>query len=124
MEVLPVEKELIRKLVSSWHLCGHERRLLPGGKIRGSLICEAIIETLATEGRFPVEWQPDDSFSGGMIETRTDGGCRVTWQADESLMHRQAVATREFPSAAEAVPSFAGTFFGGDIDGVPIDWSS
>jgi hypothetical protein len=124
MDVVPAEKELIRKLVTTWHLTGHERRSLPGGKIRGSLICQTITETLDSEGRFPVEWQPDDSFAGGVIETTTDGGCRVTWKADESLMHREAVSIKEFASPKEAVPAFARTFFGGDIDGVPIDWSA
>jgi hypothetical protein len=118
------EHELVRKLVTTWHLSVPEHRALPGGKIRASLIYDAIEEILQAEGRFPVEWQPDDSFAGGLIECLEDGSCRVTWRAEFSLMHHEAVTVKEFPSQRDAIKSFASPFFGGDIDGIPIDWSA
>jgi hypothetical protein len=116
------EQDLVRKLVTTWHLSGPEHRALPGGKIRASLIYDALEEVLNAQGRFPVEWQPDDSFSGGLIERREDGSCRVTWRAEFSMMHHEAVSIQDFRSQHDAIKSFAPAFFGGDIDGIPIDW--
>jgi hypothetical protein len=123
MDSPPDEKDLIHRLVTTWHLNVHDRRALPGGKARASLVCEAITEVLAREGRYPVEWQPDDSFAGGVIECRQDGSCRVTWKAEVSMMHYEAVSVQEYRSREAAVSAFARTFFGGDIDGIPIDWT-
>jgi hypothetical protein len=120
----PREQDLVRKLVTTWHLSGPEQRALPGGKIRASLIYDAIEEILQVEGQFPVEWQPDDSFAGGLIESLEDGGCRVTWRAEFSMMHHDAVSIQEFHARREGIKSFASSFFGGDIDGIPIDWSA
>ena len=90
----PREEELVRKLVTTWHLSVPEHRALPGGKIRASLIYDAIEEILQAEGRFPVEWQPDDSFAGGLIECLEDGSCRVTWRAEFSLPARRHQVVR------------------------------
>jgi hypothetical protein len=120
----PSERELVRKLVADWHQSGDEQRTLPGGWIRGSLVFEAIEEILDAEGRYPVTWQPDDSFACGLIERRSDGEYRVTWRAEFSMMHHEAVSVRDFASRRDAVASFARPFFGGDIDGIPIDWSA
>jgi hypothetical protein len=118
------ERELVRKLVTTWHLDGHERRAIPGGTARAALIYDVISEALDSHGRFPHEWQPEDSFATGVIETKDDGGYRITWKAEVSMMHYEAVSVREFHSRRKAVESFARTFFGGDIDGIPIDWSA
>ena len=103
----PREQDLVRKLVTTWHLSVPEHRALPGGRIRASLIYDAIEEVLQAEGRFPVEWQPDDSFAGGLIECLEDGSCRVTWRAEFSMMHHEAVSIQEFRSRREAIKSFA-----------------
>jgi hypothetical protein len=118
------ERELIHKLVTTWHLDGHERRALPGGTARASLIYGVITEALEAHGRFPVEWQPDDSFAAGVIERKADGAYRITWEADVSMLHYEAVSVQEFDSRQRAVETFARAFFGGDIDGIPIDWSA
>jgi hypothetical protein len=118
------EQDLVRKLVTTWHLSVPEHRALPGGRIRASLIYDAIEEVLQAEGRFPVEWQPDDSFAGGLIERLGDGRCRVTWRAEFSMMHHEAITIQDFRSQRDAIKSFASSFFGGDIDGIPIDWSA
>jgi hypothetical protein len=120
----PREQDLVRKLVTTWHLSVPEHRALPGGRIRGSLIFDTMEEVLQADGRFPVEWQPDDSFSGGLIECLEDGGCRVTWRAEFSMMHHEAMTVHDYRSRREAIESFAPAFFGGDIDGIPIDWSA
>jgi hypothetical protein len=117
------EKELVRRLVTTWHLSGSERRAVPEGMIRGRLIHEIILEILESDGRFPLEWQPDDSFAAGVIEGMEDGGARITWRADVSMLHYEAVKVQEFLSRRSAVEAFAKVFFGGDIDGIPIDWS-
>jgi hypothetical protein len=119
----PCERDLVRKLVTTWHLTVPEHRAL-GGTVRGSLVFDTIEEVLEAEGRFPVEWQPDDSFAGGLIERREEGGCRVTWKAEFAMMHHDAVSVQDYASCREAVTRFARAFFGGDIDGIPIDWTA
>jgi hypothetical protein len=120
----PRERDLVRNLVTTWHQTGSEYKGIPGGIVRGSLIYETIEEVLQAEGRFPVNWQPDDSFAGGLIEALKDGGYRVTWKAEFALMHHDAVSVKEYGNRREAVVAFARRFFGGDIDGIPIDWSA
>jgi hypothetical protein len=120
----PSERDLVKKLVTSWHLSSSEHRAMPGGKVRGSLVYEAIEELLYAHRQYPVDWQPDDSFSGGLIECLEDGTYRVTWRAEFSLMHHEAVSIKEYRYLREAVKAFAQPFFGGDIDGIPIDWSA
>jgi hypothetical protein len=124
MTPAPREKDLVRNLVTTWHRTGSEHKAMPGGFIRGSLIYETIEEILEAEGRFPVDWQPDESFAGGLIERQDDGSYRVTWKAEFSLMHHDAVSVEEYGSGREAVVAFARRFFGGDIDGIAIDWSA
>lgn len=123
MDPATIERELTCKLVNTWHLSVPEHRAIPG-RVRGSLIYEAIETALESQGRFPVDWQLDDSFSRGLIERRDDGSYRVTWKADVAMMHYEAVSVQEFESRREAVSTFAKVFFGADIDGIPIDWSS
>jgi hypothetical protein len=123
MAPAPHEKDLVRKLVTTWHLSVPEHREMRGTPIRGSLVCEAIEEVVQAEGRFPVEWQPDDSFAGGLIERQEDGSYRVTCRAEFSLMHHEAVSIKQYQNRREAVATFARYFFGGDIDGIPIDWT-
>jgi hypothetical protein len=120
----PRERDLVRKLVTTWHLSASEHKAMPGGVVRGSLIYETIEEVLQAEGRFPVEWQPDESFAGGLIERQEDGSYRVTWKAEFALMHHDAVSVQEYRNLREAVTAFARRFFGGDIDGIAIDWSA
>jgi hypothetical protein len=120
----PREKDLVRKLVTTWHLSGSEHKAIPRGIVRGSLIHEAIEEVLQAEGRFPVEWQPDESFAGGLIEALEDGGYRVTWKAEFAFMHHDALSVQEYRNRRQAVAAFARRFFGDDIDGIPIDWSA
>jgi hypothetical protein len=115
---------LVRKLVKTWHLSIPEHKAMPGGQVRGSLIFDTIEEVLEVEGRFPVDWQPDESFAGGLIESQQDGGFRVTWKAEFSLMHHEAISVKEYRNRREAVAAFARPFFGGDIDGIPIDWTA
>jgi hypothetical protein len=124
MTPAPREKELVRKLVRTWYLSGSEHREIPGGLLRGSLIYEAIEEVLEAEGRFPVDWQPDESFVEGLIERQEDGSYRITWKAGPLLMHHAAVVVKEYRNLHEAVAAFAPQFFGGDIDGIAVDWSA
>jgi hypothetical protein len=118
----PREQDLVRKLVTTWYLDASEHKQLPGGVVRGSLIYEAIEEVLQAEGRFPVDWQPDESFAGGLIECLEDGRYRITWKAEFSLMHQDAVLVKEYDNRREAVATFARRFFGGDINGIAINW--
>jgi hypothetical protein len=58
------EKELIRKLAATWHLNVPERRALPGGRAKASLLLDAIEEELCSGGWYPPDGKPEDDFRG------------------------------------------------------------
>jgi len=117
------EKDLVRKLVTSWHLSVPERRALPNGKARGSLIYSAIEEVLKCEGWFPPDWRPNGFFNGVLIEYKSDGTCRLHVQAEVAYLQFEGGVVEKC-SLQEAVKSFVHKVVGADIDGVPIDWSA
>ena len=124
METLSDERSLNRKFATAWHLNVLELRALPNGKARASLVIDAIHEVLESEGWFPAKWRPDDRFDGGLIEVNGDGSCRIYWKAEVSYSRYEMVSTQEFRSTRKAAEAFARKFFGGDIDGIPLDWST
>lgn len=118
------ESELIHKLVMRWHLSVPERRALPRGSAKASLVCAALEEAVRADGWFPTQWRPEEPFAGGLIEYRPDSSCRIYWKSEVGL-HRFAVdAVEDYRSLREAIPAFVRGFFGNDIDGVPIDWNA
>jgi len=64
METLPDERTLVLKLVTTWHLNVPERRALPGGKARASLVIAAIQEALKSEDGFPPDGDPMTASMG------------------------------------------------------------
>jgi hypothetical protein len=87
------------------------------------LVIAAIQQVLGSEGWFPARWRPDDRFDGGLIELRDDGSCRVYWKGEVSYSRYELISVQDFGSAREAAEAFAKKFFGGSIDGIPLDWS-
>jgi hypothetical protein len=124
MQELPDEKSLVRKLVTTWHLNVPERRALPGGKARISIVTEVIQEALESEGWFPPGCRPDDQFNGGLIEVRAGGSCRFYWNAEVSMCRFERVSVEEYRSTREAVVAYVTKSWGGSIDGVPLDWTA
>jgi hypothetical protein len=119
------EKELVRKLVFTGHLSVPERKALPGGTAKASLIRSVVEEALRSGGPFRAWWLPDDSMIGCEMEYRGDGHGRVGWTYRGIEGERSGV--REYGSPREAAESLVGQarqVLGDSIDGVPIDWTA
>ena len=118
------EKELIRKLVDTCHLNVPERRGLPGGRAKASLILDAIEETLRTGGWFPSGMRPEDDYAGGLIELSPDGHCKIYWKSEFSFLRYELDAVGDFETAREAARTLIRATFGEQIDGIAIDWDA
>lgn len=59
------ESELIAKLVAQWHLDAHERKALPAGEAKGSLVVAEIERSVEHGGRYPTSWRLEAGFDGG-----------------------------------------------------------
>ena len=118
------ELDLVRKLVIKQHLNVPDRRALPGGMARFSLLCAAAEEAVVQHGWLPIDWRPDDAFSGGLVEYRSDGTCRTYWKSEAACMRYELQAVRDYATAHEAVKEWLQTMFPEGIDGIPIDWAA
>ncbi|HEV8004183.1 MAG TPA: hypothetical protein VGP63_30240 [Planctomycetaceae bacterium] len=118
------ERELIRKLVDTCHLNVPERRGLPGGRAKASLILDAIEETLRTGGWFPSGVRPEDDYAGGLIELSPEGQCRIYWKSEFSFLRYELDAVGNFETPREAARTLARAVFGEQIDGITIDWDA
>jgi hypothetical protein len=118
------EKELIRKLAATWHLNVPERRALPGGRAKASLLLDAIEEELRSGGWYPLGCKPDDDFRGGLIELTPRGDCRIHWKTQTSFFQYEATGLMEYENPREAATALVRLYFPVDIDGIPIDWQA
>ena len=103
------EQELVRKLVIQQHLNVPDRRVLPGGVARFSSLCVAAEEAVVHHGWPTLDWRPDDAFSGGLIEYRSDGTCRTYWKSEVSYQRNELQAVRDFATPREAVKEWLRT---------------
>src|SRR5262249_35639285 len=119
------EREVVRKLVLTGHISVPERKALPGGTAKASVIRSVLEETLASGCPFRAWWLPDDSMVGCEIGYRGIGAGCVEWAYSGAEGERTGV--REYSGIAEAAAVLVGEarqFLGRDIDGVPIDWNA
>ncbi len=121
---MTVEKELLRALAVDQHLSVPDRRLLPNGRARVSVLRAEIAALVDEVGHFPPNVAPDDAFDGGLLQRLAPGHYRLTTKREVSLMRYAAIKTEDFPSLEAAVDAFISTHWPGHIDGVLIDWSS
>lgn len=124
METQLTELELIHKLVLQSHLNVPERRALPNGRARASLMLDAMEALLQRDGWFPGGARPEDDFSGPLIELTKEGRCQIYWKFETSFLRYQLGAVHEYPTARAAAEVYLRDSFGDSIDGIPIDWSS
>lgn len=122
MDAVATEAELVRKLIVKQHLNVPERRLLPGGRAKASLLLDTIEEILHQTGRLPIDWHEDAEFYGGLLVRQDDGTSRIDWKAEVGFMRYELCAVERFDSAREAAETWLRKMFGDDIDSVPIDW--
>ena len=119
-----MEYDLLRKLVMKQHLNVPDRRALPGGKARFSVLTTAAAEVVVERGWLPVDWRPNGNFSGGLIERLADGSCRTYWKGEVACQRYELQAVRDFATPEEAAAHWLKTMFPDGIDGIPIDWSA
>lgn len=118
------EKVLAGKLVATWHLNVPERRSLPGGRVKATLILDAIEEQLRSGGWFPADICPEEDFEGGLIELLRDGSCRIYWKSEFSYLRYTLKSIEEFATPRDAAIALVRAVFGEQIDGIPIDWQA
>jgi len=119
------EKELVRKLVFTGHISVPERKALPGGTAKASLIQSVVEETLRSGRPFRAWWLPDDSMIGCEINYRGEGLGWVGWTY--SGIEGERIGAEKYGSthkAAEALTRELRQFLGDNIDGIPIDWTA
>jgi len=119
------EKTLIRKLLLTGHLNVAERRWLPKGQARSSLMAELFEEWLAGGDWFHAWWLPDDSMFGCTIRYRGLG----SGQMEMSYEGMEGSWTKRFhhPSLKDAAWSLVREIreqLGPQLDGIPVLWSA
>jgi hypothetical protein len=124
MSDTPSERDLIHKLAVDWHLNVPERKKLPGGQAKVSLIVDAIEEIVNDCGCYPAGWRLDDDFSGAWIERQADGSCVVYFKAEYAMCRTAVVRKVNCASARAAAEFLLCEEYGDDIDGVPLDWNA
>lgn len=118
------ERDLIRKLIVDWHLNVPERKQLPGGKAKVSLMLDAIEDVINKHGCYPSGWRLDDDFSGAWIERQADGSCIVYFKAEYAMCRTTVVRKVSCNSPRAAAEVLLREEYGNDIDGVPLDWNA
>jgi len=115
--------ELLHKLVTQWHLGVAERKALGGAPTRRE-VEEVILDVLREAAWFPPTARPskpgEPAYEGTILERLPDGTCRAHLQGTSALGAMNQIATREFPSCAEAVSDLVHRELAGGIDGVPF----
>lgn len=79
------ERDLIRQLAVAWHLNVVERKQLPDGKAKVSLLAAAIEAIVKDHGCYPSDWKLEDDFSGAWIQHQPDGACVVYFKAEYAM---------------------------------------
>ena len=125
MEEATDEREIVRKLILTGHLSVPERKRLPGGTAKVSLMRSIIEEILQSGAVLRAWWFPDDSMIGCEIEYRVAALGKI--ERRYSGIEGEHTSVREYSTlaqAAVALLSEARPFLGQAIDGVPIDWET
>lgn len=118
------ERDLIRKLVVEWHLSVPERKTLPDGRAKVSLILDAMEEIVKGAGCYPAGWRLEDDFSGAWIERQPDGSCIVYFKAEYAMCRTAVIRQVHCASPRAAAEVLLHEDYGDDIDGVPLDWNA
>jgi len=118
------ERDLCRKLLARYHLSVSERQALPGGRVRFSVLVEAVQQALGEEGWFPFRLGPGrDIGSGAVLEVR-DGEVWVHEQYEVGVMRYAPIHSFRVADVPAAVRAYVQANGGSPIDGVAIDWES
>ncbi len=116
------EKQIIKKLLETSHINVPERKALPKGKARMSVIKSCLSEHFEHNDRFPLTFNKEMDFSGCII-FREKSTYRVYCKAEVSMLTYQVVVDLENLSLDEVIIKYLTEVYKGDnIDGVTIEW--
>src|SRR3990167_2862402 len=103
------ELELTDKLLKTFHLNVLERKKLPGGKARLSVILIIIKQILSHEHYFPVTWSPDSPYlvEGALLEKVSNNKIKLLY-----LHNSQLLNTIKFNDFDKAIIKFLKINFG------------
>jgi hypothetical protein len=118
-----VDYELTKKFARNLHLNVPDRKALRGGKIRGSVLAQAIADIIEESAKYPESWNIRDAFDGGLIEKIEGSRFRLTWKAETGVSRYEVMSVAEFTDASAAAKGLVQKFFKSSFDGIPIDWS-
>jgi len=113
--------ELLHKLVVRRHLGVAERGELGALPTRRE-VEEVVLGLLQEDGWYPPTARPsrpgEAGYEGNILERRPDGRCRAHLQGTSAFGALNHVATREFPSCAQAVADLFARELTEGIDGL------
>lgn len=118
------EKILTEKLLTKFHLNNIERKELPDGKVKFSMIVTVIKEILSESGWFPKDWRLDMSFCGGLLEIISENKVNFYHKEEIALNKYKVIEVKKNLKIEKATYKFLKTTFGSQIDGIEIDFNT
>lgn len=118
----PTEQELCRKLLLTFHLSVPERRSLPGGKARFSILVAIVKEMLDETGWFPRPIVRGEDIGEAAVIEACGLGFLVHTQHEVSMARFGPIVSRRYWTLRGAVRAYLRLYGRGEIDGVPIRW--
>ena len=116
-----VERELARVLLTTLHLSVGERRLLPNGRVRFSVLTSAIRCVLEESGWFPSPLEPGTDIGDGAVLELRDGELWLHQQHEVGVCRFSPIQSSLLPDLAAAARAYIEHYGGSPLDGVDID---
>ena len=118
------EQELCRKLLATLHLNVAERRALPKGRARFSVLVAAVEHVLSEFSWFPFVLERGAEIGDGAVIECRDGEIWVHEQHEVGVMRYSPIRSFVVSDASDAVRAYVEANGGAPIDGVDIDWQA
>jgi len=115
------EREVAKKLLTELHLSVAERRPLPQGRARLSVVAAMVADELARVGWFPRELRAGQDIGDGAILEFRAGAIWVHEQHEIGVSRFGPVRSFQVPDVRSAVLEYLRALGGSPIDGVDID---
>jgi hypothetical protein len=118
------ELELCRKLITDLHLSVPERKLLPRGHARFSILVAAVQEALDVSGWFPYQITPGQEIGSAAVLEMRDDAIWMHEQFEIGYLRYSPIQSTRFRNVPKAVRAFIERDNASAIDGVPVDWTA
>jgi hypothetical protein len=116
------ERDICRKLLATCHLSVAERRALPCGRARFSVLVAAVQEALTESGWFPFEIEPGRDIGARAVLESRDDDLWVHEQHEVGMMRYSPIRSFVAADVSDALHAYVDALGGAPIDGVEIDW--